>query len=71
MKVKEYDVLARAVEEGIDIGYTHAFKHTDEPGEQLLKDCIYEAVMNQICEWFEFSNVEEMEDHLGSNSLLP
>lgn len=71
MKVKEYNVLARAVEEGIDIGYAHAFKHTDKPSEQHLKDCIYKAVTNQICEWFEFSSIEEMEDHLGSNSLLP
>lgn len=56
MKAKEYPLMARCVEDGIAYGYTRAHKHTETPNEQLIKQEIYNAVMNEICECFDFDN---------------
>jgi len=61
MRVKTHEVLARAVEEGIAYGYTRAHKHTDTPAEDYLKTELYQAVMNSICEMFDFDE-ERKED---------
>jgi len=54
LKANTYAVLARAVEEGLDYGYRRAYKHTDTPSEDGLKEEIRLAIMNEICEVFEF-----------------
>jgi hypothetical protein len=54
MKVKTYAILERAIEEGIAYGYTRAFKHTDSPSEDSIKNEILNSVMNSINEVIEF-----------------
>ena len=54
MKPKLLPILERAIEEGTNLGYNRAFKHTDAPDETLIKYKIYEAIMEEIHEWFEF-----------------
>mgnify|MGYP001571359418 FL=1 len=54
MKANEYQVLVRAVEEGIGYGWMRAHKHVDDPDEHAIKDAITDAVINSICEWFSF-----------------
>ena len=49
--------MSRSVEDGISFGYSRAFKHTDAPDENTIKNAIYEAVMNEICENFVFEDV--------------
>ena len=51
---KVYQLLERCVEDGVDYGYMRAHKHCDAPTEASLKDNIQQAVMNEICEWFDF-----------------
>lgn len=58
MKAKEYMVLERCVEEGVSYGFNRAHKHTDKPSEDQIKEHIHSAVMNEICEWFEFDDRE-------------
>lgn len=48
--VKVYQVIQRAVEEGIAHGYRRAFKHTDSPSEDLVKESIEVEVMNALDE---------------------
>jgi len=56
MKVKVYNILDRAIEEGVAYGYNRAYKHTDTPTpEQVMRE-IETAVMNEICEVFDLSN---------------
>jgi hypothetical protein len=56
---KTYLLLDRCIEDGINYGYQRAFKHTDTPDETWIKTQIYQAVMNEISEWFEIKGVED------------
>jgi hypothetical protein len=56
MKVKTYIVLERAIEEGIGYGYRRAFKHTETPSEETIKNEILNAVMNSISEVIDFDS---------------
>lgn len=55
MKVRTYEVLSRAIEEGVSYGWHRAHKHTDKPDGDAVIEQIRQAVMNEICEVFEFS----------------
>ena len=54
MKVRAYQVLLRAVHEGVGYGYQRAYKYAEEPDEGELRDTISEAVISEICEYFDF-----------------
>lgn len=54
MRPRTYSILERAVEEGAKLGYTRAHKHTSKPTEALLLERIQDAVMEKICEVFDF-----------------
>jgi hypothetical protein len=56
MRVKVYDVLERAVVDGVAYGYRRAHKYTDKPDEEYLKEAIERAVMSSICDWFDFDD---------------
>jgi predicted Zn-dependent protease with MMP-like domain len=56
MKLRAYDVLRRAVEEGAAYGWRRAHKHTDTPGEDAIVDQIVQGVLNEICEYFDFDD---------------
>lgn len=54
MKANMYKLIERCVEEGVQYGYNRAHKHTDTPTEDQIKLAVTDAVMNEICEWFDF-----------------
>lgn len=54
MRPRTYSILDRAVEEGTKLGYNRAHKHTSKPTEALMLERIQDAVMEKICEVFEF-----------------
>lgn len=56
MKAREYDVLCRAVEDGVAYGWRRAHKHVEDPDEHTIQVEIQQAVVNTICEWFDFDN---------------
>ena len=58
MKPKIYSILSTAVEEGIRIGYRHAHKHTDHPGEDVAIGNIHSMVMDSIADYFSFDDAE-------------
>ena len=41
MKVNEYLVMTECVENGVNRGYNRAFKHTETPSEDAIKESIY------------------------------
>ena len=61
MQVNDYLVMERAVEEGISYGYMRAYKYTDTPTPEMVKDAIRQSVMNEICDWFKFQSLSAMD----------
>lgn len=59
MKPNTYKIIQEAVENGVAVGYNRAYKHSDAPSGEELRNKIYDAVMNEICEWFVFDEVKE------------
>jgi hypothetical protein len=58
MKPNYYKIFREAIEIGVGFGYRRAYKHTDEPSEEILKDEIIEAIMIEIHEWVDFDDLE-------------
>lgn len=55
MKPNIYKVLSRAVEDGASYAWNvRIFKYTEEPSDDAAIQCIYDAIMSEICEVFEF-----------------
>ncbi len=54
MRVKEYPVLVDCVERGVAHGINRAYKHNDNPSHEFIKQQIEDAVMSEICEYFNF-----------------
>jgi hypothetical protein len=58
MKAKEYNLIAQCVETGVMLGWNRAHKHTDTPDPDTIRNAIEQAVLNEICEWFDFDEVK-------------
>jgi len=54
MEVNAYKVLANAVEGGIAYGWGRAHKHYDTPSPETIRQAIEDAVLHEVCEWFDF-----------------
>jgi hypothetical protein len=61
MKVKEYTVLTDCVERGVAFGMSRAYKHSDTPTLDYIKRQIEDAVLVEICEYFNFNDEVFME----------
>ena len=59
MKPDIYKLIEHCVETGVAYGLTRAYKHTDKPTAEQVREKIRQAIMNEICEWFKFDPVEE------------
>lgn len=59
MRPKEYNVLAMCVENGVMSGWARAHKHNKTPDPQVIRDTIQDAVLGEICEWFDFEETRE------------
>jgi len=58
MRVRAYRVLDECVDKGIIQGWYRAHKHTDSPTEADIKGWILDCVMNEITEYFTFTDEE-------------
>ena len=56
MRIKAYNILQRAIEDGIMYGYQRAFKYTDVPTEDQIKQAMIDSVINEICEVIDFDH---------------
>ena len=61
LKPKAYEVLSRAVEEGIESGWRRAHKHVENPSEEAVHTAIYDAVMAQVFEYFDIADASKVE----------
>lgn len=58
LRVRAYDVLRRAIEEGAAYGWRRAHKHTDSPDEETIQEQMVTGILNEVCELFEFDEPE-------------
>jgi predicted Zn-dependent protease with MMP-like domain len=61
LRCNTYAVLSDCVDRGVQYGYRRAYKYTDEPAEQDLCNCVTDAVISEICEYFSFHDPEAEE----------
>ncbi len=54
MKPKIHVILSQAIEEGTRRGYRRAFKHNEDPSEEVICETIEECVMSAVYEYFTF-----------------
>jgi len=59
MKVKEYTVLMDCVERGITMGINRSHKYNDNPSDEEIKSVLIDAVLLEICEYFDFKEGDE------------
>jgi hypothetical protein len=57
--VKVYNVIERAVEEGVTHGWNRAHKHTASPDQFSLCEHIVEGVMSELSEVLTYPSVLE------------
>ena len=58
MKAKEYNLIAQCVEDGVMLGWKRAYKYAITPDPEAIRNTIEMAVLNEICEWFDFEEVK-------------
>lgn len=56
LRPKTYPMLCQCVETGLQLGWNRAHKHTENPTEQQILNEMENAIMNEICEWFDFGD---------------
>ena len=59
IRVNAYDVISRAVEEGVTYGLNRAYKHTDSPTRDDMELEVAQAVTNELCEVLMFDHGDE------------
>ena len=58
LKVRAYPVLCRAIEDGFAYGWRRAHKHIDAPDARTIEEQIVTAVVDEICQYFDFDDTE-------------
>lgn len=61
MRAREYRLLERCVDEGLQRGFRRAYKHTDCPTDESILESIHCNIMGEINEWFSFPTDEDVQ----------
>jgi hypothetical protein len=56
VRLDAYRIIDDVVEQAVRLGYNRAYKHTDNPQEDLFIQEIHRAVMNELCEVLKFDD---------------
>ena len=62
MRAKDYDVAQMCVEAGVKLGWNRAHKHVESPSPEVIQDAIHDAIISELCEWFDFVEVREVRE---------
>jgi hypothetical protein len=63
MKPNHYKILSDCVYDGAIYGVMRAFKYNEMPTEEQIADRVRDAVMNEICEHYDFEPHSSDEDY--------
>ena len=56
VRVNTYEIISRAVNEGVVCGLSRAHKHTDKPDRAAIGEAIETAVMGSLCDVLVFDD---------------
>lgn len=56
VNVRVYPILVDRIEAAIDYGWHRAHKHVDNPNPDAIRDAVHQAVINELCELFDFGD---------------
>ena len=56
MRIRTYQVVELAVEEGVAEGIRRAHEHGENPGRDVIQDKVFEAVMTALCDVIDFGD---------------
>ena len=59
MKPKFHVILSQAIEEGVKRGYRRAYKHNEDPSEEIICETIEDCVMSSLYEYFDFPEEQQ------------
>lgn len=59
MTPKFIQLLEVCISDGIQMGHNRAYKHTDAPERHVINEAIFNAVLEEIHEWFDFDEMKE------------
>ena len=68
MQFKAYSLIERAVEEGINFGFNRAYKYSDKPEPEAIKEQMLHEVMLALSEIMDFDAVETGGKTDGNNN---
>ena len=54
IKLNSYRIITDKIEEGINWGWSRSHKHGDNPGEDVIKEQIYNEITNVLCDIIDF-----------------
>lgn len=54
MKINYYRIITNAIDQGFDDGWEYAYRYTDTPKKQDLKEAIVDHIIYKLEDWFEF-----------------
>ena len=55
MQPNTFRLLEQCIENGIELGLNRAYKHSDGmPSKQAIVEQVYQATLQELCEWFHF-----------------
>lgn len=55
VRLRAYDLMRRAVEDGTRYGLNRAHKHTSKPSREHVEECVVDAVMGALDEVIDFA----------------
>lgn len=59
LKVNVYAILTKCVDDGLELGWNRAHKHTDTPDKDCILQNMYDGVMLEISEFFKFDDYDD------------
>jgi hypothetical protein len=55
--LKTYDIIQKAVEEGLEFGWNRAHKHEDLPSKEVIMSYLIKDIMNSLDEIIDFNKI--------------
>ena len=55
--LKTYDIIQKAVEEGLEFGWNRAHKHEDLPCKEVIMEHLVQNIMDSLDEIIDFNKI--------------